>query len=183
MSCRNASNASAGPELQVVGADHADCGVDDVRPTPTRNGTASTSAKTTLVSRAGRADQRVPCSRLRMYAVVDPDRAAGQADAAEHHHDHRQHDRQQRVGVLQRVQRQVAPVGHGRGRRRSTPTSACAYSCRHSETSQPETTNRNTSNRTLPNPVQAMHAADREDRDEAEEDRARHERVARRAAV
>ena len=124
--------------------------------------------------RAGEADQGVP-QPAGDGVPVDPDRAAGQADAAEQHHDHRQHDRQQRVGVLQRVERQVAPVGdvpvagpvggHGVGvlvqAERDQPA-------RDDEEEHVEPD--------VAEPVPGQHAAGREERDQAEEDRAGPER-------
>ena len=40
---------------------------------------------------------------------MDPDGAAGQPDAADEQEHHRKGNREQRMGVLQRVERQVPP--------------------------------------------------------------------------
>ena len=86
--------------------------------------------------RPGQADQAVR-EPAPDRVPVDPDRAAGQADAAEQQEHHRQHDGQQRVGVLQRVERQVAALGHSRsppGRRPARGRTRAGTATRSSRT-------------------------------------------------
>ena len=136
--------------------------------TPTRNGTVSTIANTTFAAgpaRLIRLSRQPAADRV----LVDPDRAAGQADAAEQQEHHRQHERQQRVGVLERVERQVAAVAPRRGRRpgrRPARARTRAGTARRSSR-RPRTGTRRTDR--CRSPVQASHPADDEQRDQPEE--------------
>ena len=172
VTCRKPRNASAGPEPDVSGRGPpgVECGRGRRCDSDERRSTEKTLPPD-------------PAAAARLCAASAAERvgvqvygAAGQADTALDDEQQRQHDRQHRVRVLERVERQVAGGLDARGRPPDRRRTRGANSWKHSDTTQPPSTNTKTPKsraRAEPRPRdQASTPPSDGDRDEREEQRA-----------